>query len=240
MRSLTPRLAALAAGLGCLVTLPLAAAPPRSPQDDAPAFEDSRLFIEYNATDRDIGVQISADAEEWKSIKVLDTHGKKIFEVTGKGPIAALGGSELFVESGEPSLDDLSLNEFLALYPAGVYKFIGVTPDGETFVGRAHLTHAIPAAPVLTGPGDEPQDRNDVVVSWRSVPDPAGSHIVMYQVILEHGDPVRTFQVDLPASATSLRIAPEYLQAGTAYGFEVIAWETGGNHTISEGSFTTH
>ena len=68
MRSLTPRLAALAAGLGCLVTLPLAAAPPRSPQDDAPAFEDSRLFIEYNATDRDIGVQISADAEEWKSI----------------------------------------------------------------------------------------------------------------------------------------------------------------------------
>jgi fibronectin type III domain protein len=203
-------------------------------------FEDALLTIEYNSSGPDVGVQFSADAEAWSSLKIYDPHNKKLVDIFTKGPVGTLGLSELFTESDEPSLDDLPLEDFLALFPEGQYVFTGETPDGEKISGRATLTHIIPDPPVITGPPAAPQPASNVIVSWQPVPDPPGSAIERYQVILEHGEaPTHTFSVDVPPSVHSVKITPEYLQPGTHYGFEVIVWETGGNHTITEGHFDT-
>ena len=228
-------------GVTCAVlALAVTAGPVHAAQAKRQKFEDSRLYFEYNATDQDIGIQISADAETWSALKLFDPHGNKLVDIFTKGAVCTLGLSELFSESDEPSLSDLSLDDFLSLYPEGTYIFVGVTPDGEKVTGNAKLTHILPAPPVITGPGAAPLDRNNVVVSWQTVPDPPGGKIITYEVIIEHGDnPVRTFEVDLPATATSVKIPPEYLQPGNQYSFEVQAWEAGSNHTFTVGTFST-
>jgi hypothetical protein len=40
------------------------------------------------------------------------------------------GGTEMFVESNEPTLDELSLEEFFEIFPEGTYRFAGRTPEG--------------------------------------------------------------------------------------------------------------
>ena len=43
----------------------------------------------------------------------------------------------------------------------------------------------------------------------------------------------------MPATATSLRIPPGFLQPGAEYEWEVLAIERGGNQTLSSATFTT-
>jgi hypothetical protein len=47
----------------------------------------------------------------------------------------------------------------------------------------------------------------------------------------------RTF--DLSPSMASLKVPPEFLQAGTAYKFEVLAIASNRNRTVTEGTFVT-
>ncbi len=66
-----------------------------------------------------------------------------------------------------------------------------------------------------------------------------------WQVVVEPADeqvPLRIFSVDLPAGQTSATVSPQYLNSYaatgvTAFKFEVIAREEGGNQTASEGTF---
>ena len=39
-------------------------------------FEQHDLYIEYNATDGDAGLQLGADAESWKRFELLDTNAR--------------------------------------------------------------------------------------------------------------------------------------------------------------------
>ena len=74
------------------------------------------------------------------------------------------------------------------------------------------------------------------------MPDPAGSEIVAYQVIVTQlldALPKRTFSVHVPASVTSVTVPSEFLQAGADYEFEVLAIEAGGNQTITSSTFST-
>jgi hypothetical protein len=50
-------------------------------------FEQHELYIEYNATDGDAGLQLAADAEDWERFTLLDTNG-----ITG-GELLAREGS---------------------------------------------------------------------------------------------------------------------------------------------------
>ena len=72
-----------------------------------------------------------------------------------------------------------------------------------------------------------------VVIQWNPVPNPTGSKIVGYQVIV--GD----FAVTLPATKTRVTVPPEYLEPGTEYDFEILAIESSGNQTIRQSSFET-
>lgn len=224
-----------AAGLlGMVLPSMRAARPPTLP------FKDARLKIEFNASAGDVGIQVFADAEPWDLFMIEAPNGKKIVDVRGKANLGALGMTELFFESHEPALDDLPLDQFLALFPEGDYHFFGVTTDGERITGTAAFTHAIPAGPVIVEPAEGSiQDPADVTIDWDPVVDPPGIQIVEYEVIVEQEDPPRALSIHVPGSVTSLTIPPEFFEPAQEYKMEVLAIEVGGNQTITEGSFST-
>ena len=208
---------------------------------------DARLKFEINATDGDGGVQLFLDAEQWKRMSIFDQNGRRIFTAVTKGIMAKQGGTELFLESAEPTFDELPLEDLLDRWPAGTYDFRGRGLDGEIYVGSAQLTHDLPDGPVLVSPieGAAPQDPANTVVRWRRVPPANGSPIIAYQVLVVEPDtgitalPKVTLDVMMPPTAKRLEIPPGFLQPGTEYEWEVLAIERGGNQTLSSSTFTT-
>src|ERR1700752_3972879 len=74
---------------------------------------DARLKFEINATDHDGGVQVFLDADQWKRMSIFDPDGRRIFTSVTDGIMAKQGGTELFLESAEPTFDELPLDQLL-------------------------------------------------------------------------------------------------------------------------------
>ncbi len=221
-----------------------------NPQDErrqSVAFGDARLKIETNDTDGDAGVQVFLDSDPWQWVEIYDPKGRKLFRSTAHGIFAKQGGTELFLESGEPSFDEVSFERFLARFPAGEYRFVGKGTEGERFLGAARLSHNIPDGPLLVGPheGGALVDPESAVVEWEPVAAPNGSPIIAYQVLVVLGDtglaalPKITLDVMMPATATSLAVPPGFLRRNTLYEWEVLAIEQSGNQTLSSSFFRT-
>jgi hypothetical protein len=203
-------------------------------------FDQARLFIEFNATDNDLGFHVSLDAEDWKDLRIIRPDGKTVFQVKGKGGFGTLGMSELFFEGAEPTLDEFPLDDLLALFPEGPYRFIGTTVDGETLDSTWNFTHFYPGAPVIHSPvGGAVVDPSNLVIDWDPVTTPAGVQILEYEVILGAIDPPMESSLRVPASVTSLKIPPEMLLPGTQYEFEVVAVEANHSQTLSTSVFST-
>ena len=208
---------------------------------------DARLKFEINDTDHDGGVQVFLDAEQWKRMSIFDPKGRRIFTTITDGIMGMQGGTELFMESAEPTFEELPLDQLLERWPAGRYEFRGVGLDGETLRGAARLTHDLPAGPALVSPieGDRRQDPNDTVVRWKRVPPANGSPIIGYQVLVVRPDtgmkalPNVTLDVMMPPTADRLRVPRGFLESGTEYEWEVLAIEEGGNQTLSSSTFVT-
>jgi hypothetical protein len=206
-------------------------------------FEAVHLIIEFNSTDEDVGVQMFLDVDSWRSVKVFNPRGQRIFDVSAHANLLSQGGgTELFVESAEPTLDELSLDEFFALFPEGTYRFTGRTPDGERLAGAAQFTHNIPAGPQIVMPkagGGEECAQNvplPVVIAWNDVTTSIEGEpleIVGYEVIV--GEDV----FDVHLEGTTVTVPSELLKPGTEYAFEILAIERGGNQTITETCFVT-
>ncbi len=162
--------------------------------------------------------------------------GVTAFTVNGEGGYRDLGMTELFFEGAEPSLFEFPLDELLAKFPEGKYKFDGVTVDGARLLSRATLSHNVPAGPAVSSQ----VNGNSVVISWDPVTGPAAVlpngqiQIAGYQVI------VGSFQVTLPASATSVTVPEAYVASLPRDGhpFEVLAIDVSGNQTITESFYT--
>ena len=99
---------------------------------------DARLKFEINATDHDGGIQVFLDADQWKRMSIFDPDGGGLTSLTD-GIMAKQGGTELFIESAEPTFDELPLDKLLRRWPAGRYEFRGIGLDGETLKGAARL-----------------------------------------------------------------------------------------------------
>ena len=106
------------------IALAIAPATPLAAADAAPAataadagtaattvpLEASTMIIEYNASDRDIGVQFFVDSEGWRVVRIFDPKGVQIFSAESQGRLTRQGGgTELFLESVEPELAELPL-----------------------------------------------------------------------------------------------------------------------------------
>jgi hypothetical protein len=207
--------------------------------------KDARLKIEYNATDRDVGVQLFVDAEPWKSVDVYDTTGRLLFRSTARGAFGKQGGSELFIESGEPSLDEVPLDVFLKRFPEGNYMVVANGIEGERYVGYAKFTN-IPAGPQLVSPQeDDVVDADELTVKWKPVAAPNGSPIIGYQVLVVRPDtgitalPKIVLDVMMPPTATRMEVPDGFLQRHSTYEWEVLAIESGGNQTLSSRKFRT-
>jgi hypothetical protein len=208
---------------------------------------DSRIKFEINSTDGDGGIQVFLDSDPWESMSIFDPSGELVYTTSTRGNVGELGGTELFLESGEPPFEELSLEELLVLFPEGQYRFTGRGIEGERFVGSAQLTHNLPAGPTLVSPlqGGPPQDPENTTVTWEPVGPANGSPIIGYQVLIVEPDtglaalPKITLDVMMPPTATSLAVPPGFLQPDTEYEWEVLAIEEGGNQTLSSSFFTT-
>ncbi len=208
-------------------------------------FSKAKIIIEFNSTANDIGVQVLLDGEPWQLVSIESPDGGIILNIRSFGSLRKQGLTELFFESSEPSLDEVPLNEFLARFPEGVYEFEGRTIEGQVIEGEATFTHIIPSGPEIVSPQEnEVVDPNNVIITWNEVTTTiTGSsqiEIVGYQVIVEQVDPLRVLSIDLPATATSVKIPPEFfVQQNSLHKFEVLAIAAGGNQTITEGFFVT-
>jgi hypothetical protein len=204
----------------------------------AQGFEEARIYIEYNESDNDLGFHVALDGEDWTDLKIIDPTGTKVFDVSGSGGYKRLGLTELFFEGAEPTLSEFPLEELLALFPEGEYRFVGKTVDNEKLESTAVLSHNVPAGPIVsTRP--VAAGGGSVEISWQPVTEAAailpGRSIVVtgYQVI------VGSFQVTVPASVTRVTVPPEFYQSlpsGTQ-DFEVLSIDQTRNQTITEGFF---
>jgi hypothetical protein len=209
--------------------------------------EEEQVFIEYNATDEDIGVHFFWDAEDWDRMQITSPEGESVLKVRATKGLAEQGLTEGFFESAEPSLTEISLEEFFERFPAGEYTFKGVTIEGDTLVGESEFTHTMPAAPQNLFPpeGATVSASQPLVLSFDAVTqDLEGNPLTpdSYEVIVEHeGDVLRVFSVILDGDVPnpSVTVPPEFLQSNLEYKLEVLVREESGNKTISETSFTT-
>lgn len=229
--------------------VPLAEAETRRGSEELP-FKDVKLIIEHNATAEDTGFQVFLDGDPWKSLMIEGPDGRSLLEVRPRGPLKTLGLTEFFFETNEPPNAEVPIEELLARFPEGAYEFEGRSVEGVEMAGTATLTHAIPKGPRILSPAEgEVVDPNNTVVRWEPVTESiTGSpvEIVSYEVIVTKpvivsppGFSKPVLSVHVSGAITSLTVPPEFFEPGTAYEFEVLALEVGGNQTISSSSFST-
>ena len=229
-------IAALAAGVLAIASggsADGAATPAAKPKKPIP-FEQHDLFIEYNATDGDAGLQLNLDAENWKKFTLRDPRGRVLVNMTARGRLShpPHGLSELFFEASEPPFTQVPFRRFKRLFPEGTYRFSGIAGNGRRMTGSDRLSHLIPGAPHVISPTRGAQvDPNGFRVSWDPVRSPAGVKIVSYQVTVKLGK--RELSMYLPATATSVAIPGEFLEPGKPLEAEVLARESSGNQTIT-------
>lgn len=237
-----PLLAALAVGL-LAATAGWAQGGPGDPLE----FDESELFFEENSTDGDLGLHFKVDGEGWRRAILFGPDGRRLLDVKVKGNLGtAIGLTELFSESAEPSFDEVPRAEFLALFPPGEYTFVGQTVEGQWMASTTDLTHVLPDPVEILSPeeDDEVDAGNDLEIEWELVDDPDApdSVIEFYEIVVEKDEDderLRVFSVHALSTDTSMRVPAEFLEPGKDYKVEIVAQETSGNRTSVEVPFAT-
>src|SRR4249919_1632489 len=120
--------AALSAGTVAAVGGGSRGAAIQSAQQKPIPFEQHDLFIEYNATDGDAGLQLNLDGENWKQFTLIDPKGNTLVNLHAQSRLShpPNGLSELFFEASEPPFTEVPFSKFKRLFPEGVYRFRGL------------------------------------------------------------------------------------------------------------------
>lgn len=217
----------------------------------------AKLYVEYNATDIDLGVHGTFDDHGWMELCVYDPKGTQVLAVKPQGQLKDLAMAGIFFESREPPTAEFSFSDLKARFPEGQYQIRATNYDGTGLTGAATFTHNIPKPPIVTYPpivdedqaGDSQVPITGLVIKWEDVIETvAGDPIAItgYEIIItkvKHNDPHGysrpIFDVHVPPDRNSLSVSAEFLEAATLYELEVLALEEGGNQTITVGFFTT-
>jgi len=213
---------------------------------------EAELFFELNDTDGDLGIHASIDGGPYTELEIEDPRGRTIFEVEGKGRLRRQGLTQLFLESAEPSFDELAPEQFFRRFPEGVYE-IEIERGRKEAEAEVEISHVM-AAPVpnvtVNGiPAAESCDAEDlpvveepVIVDWDPVTEShpeigrAGPvEIVRYQFFTEQDE--AKFGVDLPPEITEFGVPLELTAAGGEFKFEIIARTQDLNNTAIESCF---
>jgi hypothetical protein len=231
---------------------------PTCPTEGA-EFDDTKLYIEHNATDEDTGVHALFAAEGWTELCIATPDGERLIVADPQGPLGDLGVADLFWESREPENAEYSIDDLKADFPEGEYQVSGLDFEGNPLYGTALFTHDIPAPPTITAPAgltDDAETAGDLVlppeefvVEWEPVTETIDGRpvtVTAYEVIVTddafedpHGFAQPIYDVHVSPDTTSLSVPAEFFAPGTVYEIEVLALEESGNQTISLGFFTT-
>jgi len=212
---------------------------------------ESRLIIEYNATDGDMGVHGAFDDEGWTRLCVTDPLGLTILDVTPKAELGSLGLGSVFFESREPLEDDWTYNDLKSQFAEGTYHALVATVDGKVLEGMAQFSTVVPEMPRISGPEGLSEDEDEieetvapgpVTITWTPVTaslDGRPLTITGYELIVTddgYDDPNGfsrpVLDVHLGPQATGFEVGDGFLQPDRLYEVEVLALESSGNQTI--------
>ena len=179
---------------GMAVALVLAVTPERSAGAE---FADLQMFIEFDSTDNDAGIQVFLDGEGWKEL-VIRRNRRVILEIEAeRGPFKRTGLTEIRWETAEPSPELI-----FARFPEGIYRFVATKVNGGKLEGEVELSHDLPPAPtaltVLNG-----------VLSWsisQGDVDVAG-----FEVIVENETLGTKMETSVPADTQTVQIPAHVL-----------------------------
>jgi hypothetical protein len=208
---------------------------------------EAEVYIEWNSTDTDYGIQFFWDSVGFTSMMVRNESRKRVLTVGTGRNVRAQGLTEGFFESVEPPAAELSMEEFLERFPEGEYTFLGRSIDGDRLVGETEFTHTLPSPPTELSPAeDDVVSHEGFFASFEhdgkdTEGNPIDIELYVLVVEKEEDDPIlQTYTVILRPGQTSVWVPEAFLEPDTEYKLEVIAQEESGNRTITEeGSFTT-
>jgi hypothetical protein len=195
-------------------------------------FEKLSVYLERNIQDHDaeIRFEVTGGDDGLAALKVSAPGTRTVIEL--KTPDSKLGIRSFTLESPEPDDDRIVRADF----PAGAYRFEGMTTKGESLRGEAQLSHVFPKPAVFEYPRPDQKDvpATGLTLRW-SVPEGVASCVI---VIEQAGSPYE-IRALLPGSAKSFTIPEGFLRAGKAYKFAIGTVAKDGNRSFIEASFTT-
>jgi hypothetical protein len=200
----------------------------------APApFPVASVHFEQNATDGDSEVvfEVKGGKDGLAELIVVSPDGRTV--VAFKAPDAStLGIRQFRFESPEPT--DVKLLK--AAYPEGIYQFSGKTVAGARLIGKATLSHKLPATTAVLTPAPKAANvpTRDLRVSWSAV-----KGVASYLVGIKQPESNANFTVLVPALATSVAVPEGFLAPGKRYQVSVGTVTGEGNTSFVETTFTT-
>ena len=212
---------------------------------------ECKALVEINSSDGDIGFHFLMDGDDLIEAKVKRPDGSTVFQAGARRELRYQKMTEIFVESAEPLCFDpltdedpdnddedfVTLDDFLARWDKGEYKFIGVTEDASSY-NQTKLRFNLPAAPAnlsfdpLTGiiswdAGTDlgacatTAELDDLVTAGDLPKHPQNVVVAAWEVVLlpdvDDGDPLAAleFSVRVPGdiAVTEIEVPASYLAA---------------------------
>lgn len=216
-------------------------------------FSEAELFLELNDTDGDLGIHASIDGEPWTDLAIEGPGDRQLLNIFSRGGLRTQGLTQLFLESAEPSFDELAPAAFLRRFPEGRYEIEARAQGGGTIESTAVLSHVLAAPPgniLISGvPAAEscdadplPTVSSPVMIQWdpvtRSHPEIGRRgriEVSRYQLFVE-GEGVN-LSLDLPPAVTQFEVPMAVTNLGKEFKFEIIVRTTTGNNTAVESCF---
>ena len=217
---------------------------------------DAKLYIEFNATDEDLGIHGYLGDDGWSELCVYNPADELMLAIKPQAQLKGVTMASVFFEGREPSLDEFGFED-LQSFPEGEYEVRALSYDGTVKVGAATFSQAVPVPPALIYPAMAEEENaegvivptEDLVVEWADVTETVAGvpvTIIGYEVIItkvKHDDPhgfsQPIYDVHVSPDHNSLSVPAEFLEAGTLYELEILALEETGNQTITVSFFTT-
>jgi hypothetical protein len=220
-------------------------------QPEEEELEDASVFIEWNSSDEDQGLQFFWDSEGFTLMEVFNEDEQKVLRLKTFKKVKKQGLTETAIESVEPGPEEQTLQQFLNRFPEELYTFEGELKEGgvvtKTITGAADLTHDLLEPVVFT-------KINLPVIEWTEPTedyltgdplDVVGYELVVELVIEVNGDE-RVFKetTNYPAGVTKHIVGNRFMKliknppGDIIEGkVEILADEPSGNRTITEEAF---
>ncbi len=237
---------------GALLATSLLISGATAPAASALELNETELFFELNNTDGDLGIHASMDGDPYKELEIENPRGRTLLRVRAGGQLSRQGLTQLFLESAEPTFDELSPTAFFRRFPEGRYE-ISASRGREEFEIMVELSHVMAAPPgniSVSGlsaaencdADDLPVVNAPVLIDWDPVTE---SHpeigksgpveIVRYQFFVQQGD--YNLAVDLPPTVTEFQVPAAITALGGTFKFEIIARTAALNNTAVESCY---